>query len=83
MGYRTQNNHNFGITVISSRIIALIKAIWYHTYFISLPFASSHWRGFESCNRTIGGFVSSSCSLLDFERVVYQGYVCTFIDERR
>ena len=42
MGYNAQNNHNFKITIILSRITTLIEAIWWHTYFISLPFASLH-----------------------------------------
>ena len=83
MGYRVQNNHNFNITIILYRFTALIEAIWQYTYFISLQLASLQWRGFKSRNRTIGGFVSSSRSLLNFEHVVYHEYVCAFIDERK
>ena len=83
MEYRVQNNHNFNITIILYGFTALIKAIWQYTYFISLLFASLQWRGFESRNRTIGGFVSSIRLLLDFERVVYHKYVCAFVDERK
>ena len=81
IGYSAQNNHNFNLTITLSLIIALIKAIWYHTYFISLLVSSLHWHGFESRNWTIGRFVSSSRLLLNFECVVYHEYVCTFIDE--
>jgi len=83
MGYRVQNNHNFNITINLFIFTAWIKAILQYTYFISLPFASPHWHGFESRNRTIGRFDSSSHSLLDFEHVVYHEYVCVFIDERK
>ena len=83
MGYCAQNNHNFNIEIILFRTTALIKAIWQHTYFISLLFTSLKWRGFESRNQTIGGFVSSSRSLLDFERDMYHKYACTFINERK
>ena len=78
-----QNNHNFNITILLYRFTAFVKTIWQYTYFISLPFAFLQWHGFESRHWSTSGLVSFVRLLLDFKRVVYYEYVCTFIDKRK